>query len=109
VLAGEVTMTVKVSSFVLVSKFGQPAVPGEGHIHYFLDVPAGAVSENPATVAAPPKDVGTYVPSVETSHTWKDVSPGPHIFAALLVDNDHTPLDDVSFSDVAVQSRVTVQ
>ena len=106
--AGDVTVVLQVDNFKLVEKFGRPAVAGEGHIHYYLDVPEGAVSDDPDTPAVPPKDVGTYVTAAGTSYTWKDVKPGPHIFAALLVDNDHTPIGG-DFFQSAAQVRVTVE
>ena len=77
-------MSVVVSNFNLVDKQGQAAVPGEGHIIYYMDVTP------PGTAAA-----GTYAASINTSYTWHNVSPGIHFFSVQLVNNDDTPLNPV--------------
>ncbi len=85
--AGPVTITVQVSNFNLVSKLGSPAVAGEGHIHYYIDVEAPTTPGKPATTAP-----GTFSPNAGTSYTWKDVAPGTHTFVVQLANNDHTPV-----------------
>ncbi len=80
-------MAAQVANFKVVNKLGQPNVPGEGHIHFFLDVDAPTTPGQPA-VTAP----GTYVATTETSYTWKNLPPGIHKFSVELVNNDHTPL-----------------
>jgi hypothetical protein len=74
-------------NFVLVDKFGQANVAGEGHVHYFLDAIPPTDPGKPA-VTAP----GTYVPTTATSYTWQNVPAGDHIIGVELVNNDHTPL-----------------
>jgi plastocyanin len=85
--AGKITISVDVSNFNLVDKLGQANVAGEGHIHYFIDVTPPTTPGEPAITAS-----GTYVPTIETSYTWKNVTTGQHTFSVELVNNDHTPL-----------------
>ena len=84
---GDVTVTVQVSNFTITNKLGQANSPGEGHLHYFLDVDAPTTPGQPA-VTAP----GTYAATTDTSYTWHNVGPGLHKFSVELVNNDHTPL-----------------
>jgi outer membrane protein assembly factor BamB/plastocyanin len=85
--AGNVTVEVEVENFTLVEPTGQDNVPGEGHIHYYLDA---LPLENPDEPAIP--ETGDYAVSTNTSYTWENVTPGKHILAAQLVNNDHTPI-----------------
>jgi hypothetical protein len=81
------TVTISVDNFRLVESLGKANVPGEGHVHYFLDV------EPPTTPGVPAiTTTGRYVPTAATSYTWTNVSSGFHIVAVELVNNDHTPL-----------------
>jgi photosystem II stability/assembly factor-like uncharacterized protein len=84
---GDVTVSVNVNNFKLVDKLGQANLPGEGHIHYFLDVTPPTVPDKPAATAA-----GTFVATAATSHTWSNLAPGNHSLSVELVNNDHTPL-----------------
>ncbi|WP_243670814.1 hypothetical protein [Methanoculleus chikugoensis] len=87
VAAGNVTVSVNVTNFTLVAPTGQPNVPGEGHLHYYLD----AVVPTNASAPAIPK-TGGYVISTNLSHTWENVTPGgAHNFSVQAVNNDHTP------------------
>jgi photosystem II stability/assembly factor-like uncharacterized protein len=82
-----VTISVNVNNFKLVDKLGQANAPGEGHIHYFLDVTPPTTADEPATTAS-----GTFVATAATSHTWINLAPGNHNLSVELVNNDHTPL-----------------
>ena len=84
---GDVTVSVQVENINLINKLGQANVPGEGHVHYFMDVEAPTTPGKPAVTAA-----GTYAATTATSYTWHNVGGGPHNFSAELVNNDHTPL-----------------
>ena len=84
---GPVTVTVAVTNFMLVDKLGQPAVKGEGHVHYYLDVKPPTDPAKPATTAQ-----GTFTPTALTSYTWPNVAAGMHTFYVQLVNNDHTPV-----------------
>jgi hypothetical protein len=85
--AGDMPVSVEVFNFNVVDKLGQPNVPGDGHVHYYLDAEPPTTKGQPA-ITAP----GTYVAMGETSYTWTNVAPGTHTLAVQLVNNDHTPL-----------------
>ena len=82
-----ITIEVSVRNFNLVEKAGQPNTAGEGHIHYFLDVNPPSNPGQPAVTAA-----GTWAHGTVTSHSWTNLTDGPHMLAAELVNNDETPL-----------------
>lgn len=92
---GNVTIEVNVTNFNLVNKLGKPNVAGEGHIHYYMDVPVPRTPGKPAVTA-----VGTFAPSANTSFTWKNVKLGTHNFSIQLANNDHTPLIPLVYSTV---------
>ncbi|MDG6256959.1 MAG: PQQ-binding-like beta-propeller repeat protein [Methanomicrobiaceae archaeon] len=85
--AGNVTVEVEVTDFTLVEPTGQDNVPGEGHLHYYLDA---LPLDDPDEPAIP--EAGEYAVSIDTSYTWENVTPGEHVLAVQLVNNDHTPL-----------------
>ncbi|MDD5418692.1 MAG: PQQ-binding-like beta-propeller repeat protein [Methanomicrobiaceae archaeon] len=92
-----ITVTVNVTNFSLVDALGGENVPGEGHLHYYLDAAVPTNASAPA-ITAP----GTYVPTVNTSHTWENVTPGEHNVSVQLVNNDHTPLIPLVYETVNV-------
>jgi plastocyanin len=95
--AGDITVSIDVSNFHMVDKFGQRAVRGEGHIHYYIDVePPTTPGELAVT------EPGTYDGTIETSYTWEKVTEGTHTLAVQLVNNDHTPLEPAVVDEVAV-------
>jgi hypothetical protein len=81
------TVTVNVQDFHLSDNLGGPNVPGEGHIHYYLDATPPIT---PGQVAIPA--TGRYFPSTASSYTWSNVTSGFHTVAVQLVNNDHTPV-----------------
>lgn len=85
--AGNVNVSVEVEDFDIVDKAGEEKVAGEGHIHYYMDVPVPTAEGQPAVTAE-----GTYVHTTNTSYIWQNVAPGTHNFSVQLVNNDHTPL-----------------
>jgi glucose/arabinose dehydrogenase len=93
----DVTISIQVQNFNLVDKLGQANVPGEGHIHYFVDV-APPTTPGQIAVTAP----GTYVPTTATSYTWTNLTPGMHNFSVELVNNDHTPLTPAVVKTISV-------
>lgn len=95
--AGNVTVMVNVTNFDLVNKLGKSNVPGEGHIHFYLDVPIPRTAGKPAVTA-----VGTFAPTSNTTFVWKNVTPGKHNLSAQLANNDHTPLIPLAYSTVNV-------
>ncbi|MBI4333441.1 MAG: cupredoxin domain-containing protein [Chloroflexi bacterium] len=100
VLAGDIKISIKVANFNIVNKLGATNTPGEGHIHYYLDVAPPTTPGQRAVTAA-----GTYAATAANSHTWANVKPGGRVFAVQLVNNDHTPLAPPVVADV----RVNVQ
>lgn len=97
VVGPNVTVTIAVSHFSIVDKLGQANVAGEGHVHYFLDVAVPTTPGQPA-VTAP----GTYAATVSTSYTWHNLSAGSHTLSALLVNNNHTPLEPAVYKTITV-------
>jgi hypothetical protein len=98
--AGDITVSVRVSNFNLVPRYGQPYRAGEGHLHYYLGV-GGPATPGSSGVIAPV----TYISTTETSYTWVDVPPGIHTFSVELANNDHSPFPQPIFRTVTV--RVT--
>jgi len=96
-----VTITVSVSNFQLVNKLGQANVSGEGHLHYFKDVLPPTNCTAPA-ITTP----GTYVPTINTSYTWTNVTPGTHMFSVQLENNNHFPVCPIveAFVNVTVST-----
>lgn len=94
---GDVTVSVQALGFDLVDKLGQAAQPGEGHLHFYMDVDIPTAPGEPAVTAN-----GTYKVTTEASVTWEDVAPGEHTFSAQLVNNDHTPLDTPVTANITV-------
>jgi plastocyanin len=95
--AGDVKVYVAVQNFNLVNKLGQANIAGEGHLHYYMDVPVPRTPGKPAVTA-----VGTFAPTTNTTFTWKNVTPGSHNFSVQLANNDHTPLIPLVYSSVNV-------
>jgi hypothetical protein len=94
---GAVRIVANVTAFAVVAKQFHPAVDGEGHVHFYLDV------EKLPTTHAPPA-TGVYRSVSRTTYTWPNVPPGVHVFSVQLVGNDHVPLDPPAIDEV----RVTV-
>jgi hypothetical protein len=97
--AGDVTVSVSPANFEIVNKLSQPAVAGEGHIHYYLDV-----AELPTEPGKPAvtTDAKTYHAAATTTYTWPDVPAGEHTLGVQLVNNDHTPLEPPVTEEVTV-------
>lgn len=85
---GDITVTVQVTNFKIVDKQGQPNVPGEGHVHFFLDVAAPTTPGKPAIPAG-----GAWAHVSGTTYTFTNVPQGTHTINVELVNNDHTPLN----------------
>jgi hypothetical protein len=95
--AGVIPVTVSVSNFNVVDKQGQTNAPGEGHVHFYLDV---AAPTTPDQVAVPVG--GTWAHVSGTSYTFKNVDPGTHTVSAQLVNNDHTPVIPLAVDTITV-------
>jgi hypothetical protein len=96
-LAGNVAVSVAINNFNVVDKQGQANVPGEGHIHFYLDVAAPTEAGIPAIPTS-----GTWVHVATTSYTFSNVSAGTHTIAVELVNNDHTPLVPAVVSNITI-------
>ena len=96
--AGDVTVTVEASNFEVVDRLNADPAPGEGHVHFYMDVDQIPTTPGQPAVSAQ----GTYHASATTSYTWTDVAPGEHTFAVQLVNNNHTPLDPPAVAEVTV-------
>ena len=87
-VAGDnVTVTVQVTGFNIVDKQGQANVPGEGHVHFYLDVAAPTTPGQPAVPTS-----GKWAHISGTTYTFVSVPAGTHTISAQLVNNDHTPV-----------------
>jgi len=84
--AGAITVSVSVSNFNLVPRYGQPYAAGEGHLHYYMGVGGPAVPGSSGVIAPV-----TFIPTIATSYTWEDVPAGIHTFSIELANNDHSP------------------
>ncbi len=102
VAEGSVDISVEVMDFNIVTPTSEK-VPGEGHIHYYLDVDIPTAPGEPA-VTAP----NTYKATTETMVTWDKVGPGMHTFGVQLVNNDHTPLEPPAILQVTVNVETAI-
>ena len=96
VIAGNVTVTVRVENFVLEGE-GTPTVAGAGHLVYYRDVVPPVTQQDPALSPA-----GTFAISYSRHHVWTGVLPGTHTFAVQLVNHDNTPLDPPALDAIDV-------
>lgn len=87
VIAGNVTIMVRVADFSLVPPDGA-GIPVTGHLIYYRDVVPPAVPSSPAFTRP-----GTFSVSSATTYTWQGIAPGTHTFAVQLVNPDNTPLN----------------
>jgi outer membrane protein assembly factor BamB len=83
-----ITVSAMALNFTIVDKQGQPAVAGQGHLHYYMDVDAPTTPGQPAI----PPSGSTWATTANTTFTFDNVAPGSHTFSVELVNNDHTPL-----------------
>jgi plastocyanin len=80
---------VSVSNFTLAEKLGKPISPGQGHIHYFLDVQPPTAQGKPAV----PAKGSVWAATAKSTYTFEGVAPGSHTVYVELVNNNHTPLN----------------
>lgn len=85
--SGDIIISVDVANFELVDVAGNQNGSGTGYIIYYLDVPVPTYYEHSAA-----SEAGTYAITSDTAYTWKNVSPGEHIFAVQLVNQNDSPL-----------------
>lgn len=99
--AGDIPVAVLVSNFSLVDKMVQLNNPDEGHIVYYLDVTPPTTSGAPAI--PPPGNI--YAATPETTYTFKNVAAGTHTIYAMLVNNDHSPLNPPVMAQIAITTQ----
>ncbi len=92
-----VQVSIEVTNFNLVIPGGADT-PGEGHVHYYLDVDIPTAQGQAAVTAT-----GTYKATPETSVTWDNLSPGTHTLSVQLVSNNHTPLASPVTATVTIE------
>lgn len=85
VSAGDITISVDISDFNLSNDVSKSIV--QGRVIYYMDVSVPTYYDHLAISKA-----GTYAIEASSSYTWKDVTPGEHIFSAQLVNSDNKPL-----------------
>ncbi len=84
----KVTVKVAVVNFALVDYKTHPRlVPGQGHLHFWLD------QANPSKTSA--------VKVVSPSYAFENVKPGKHTLVAELVANDHSSLVPAATTSVS--------
>ena len=96
----EIPVLAAVTNFTLVNPGSgtAPKVPGEGHIHYFLDVQPPTDPDQPSLTPE-----GTVVEIANITYTWTNVTPGSHTVWVMLVNNDHTPVIPLAMQSVTVE------
>ncbi len=89
ITGSDVMVMIQVSGFNIVDKQGQPAVSGQGHVHYYLDYNAPTAQGKPAV----PPNGTIWQTTANTTYTFHNVTAGSHFVSVELVNNDHTPLN----------------
>ena len=98
--AGNVTVNAMTTNFSVVDKQGQASVPGQGHLHFYMDVnPLPSAAGQPAI---PPNANAVWAHVSGTTYTFTNVTPGQHTFSVQLANNDHTPVIPVASDSVTV-------
>ena len=100
VTGGTIPVSIGTSNFNIVDKQGQPNVPGEGHVHYYLDV--SPIPSDPTKPAIPADANAIWAHVAATSYTFTNVSSGTHTVSVQLVNNDHTPVTPLATGSVSV-------
>ncbi len=95
-----VTVNVSVQNFNIVDKQGQANVPGEGHVHFYMDV--SPLPSTPGQPAIPANASAVWAHVSGTTYTFTNVPPGTHTFSVQLANNDHTPVEPLATDSVTV-------
>jgi hypothetical protein len=99
-VAGDIVVIARVEDFSVVDKQGQPVVPGEGHVHFYMDI--GSIPMEPGKPAVPANATAVWAHVSGSAHTFTNVPSGTHTFTVQLVNNDHTPVIPVVADSVTV-------
>ncbi|MDD1671102.1 MAG: PQQ-dependent sugar dehydrogenase [Methanomicrobiales archaeon] len=98
--AGSVPVTVQVSNLNIVDKQGQANVAGEGHVHFYLDIPSPPSAPGQPAIPANAQLQWAHVSG--TSYTFTNVPPGTHTITVQLVNNDHSPIIPLAVATATV-------
>jgi hypothetical protein len=74
----------------LVAAAGSAATPGEGHLHFFIDVPASSVAAGQAIPAGDPKYV--HAGAAPLTSRELELSPGQHTITVVAANSAHIAL-----------------
>jgi alcohol dehydrogenase (cytochrome c) len=85
-----VSIAVNITYFTVCAKEGQAAVPGQGHIHYYLDTMSNDTQGKPAY---PMNSTAVWFHTENFTQNFTNVAPGKHFVVVELANNDHTPLN----------------
>ena len=96
-----VTVTAQVENLNVVDKQGQANVAGEGHVHFYMDL--DQIPSNASAPAIPTNTSIQWAHVSATTYTFTNVTPGQHVIAVQLANNDHTPV-----SPIVTDSSITV-
>ncbi len=77
-----------VQNFQVTDNVGGAESTGQGHLVFYMDI----FPPTQKGQSALPR-IGNAVSVTDTTHTWSNVSAGPHLFSVQLVNNNDTPLD----------------
>ena len=91
-----ITIGVNVTGFNLVAP-GQTGQAPFGHLVYYLDVVPPTTTGQSAH-----SQTGTFFATTEATHTWTNITPGPHVFWVQLVNTDHTPLSPPVLANISL-------
>ncbi len=102
--AGDVTVSAQVTNFKVVDKQGMANLPGEGHLHFYLDIDAPTTPDKPAVPAS-----GVWAHVSATTNTFINLAPGMHTISVQLINNNHTPVTPIVVAkiNITVTPRVT--
>jgi plastocyanin len=98
--AGNITVTIQAINFSIVDKQGQPSIPGQGHVHFYMDV--SPIPTDPTKLAIPTNASAAWAHVSGNTYTFTNVPPGMHTFTVQLVNNDHTPVQPSAIAIVMV-------
>ncbi len=93
-----VIIDVQVTNFKLVNEQGRANSPGEGHLHFYLDVDAPL---EPDKVAIPAN--GSWGHIALTTYFFNIVFAGNHTISAQLVNNDCTPVVPIVIAKITIR------
>jgi len=98
--AGNVIVTAQISNFNVVDKQSKTSVPGEGHLHFYMDV--NPIPTDAGKPARPADKNAAWAHVSGTTYTFMNGPAGMHAFSVELANNDHTPVQPPVVQSVMV-------